>query len=55
MNADERLDALTAAGGIQVCGNAQNCVAVCPKEIPADHFDRQGGLGHHDVFAEEVL
>lgn len=32
--ADERLDALTAKGGIQVCGNAQNCVAVCPKEIP---------------------
>lgn len=34
MNADERLDALTEPGGIQVCGNAQNCVAVCPKEIP---------------------
>jgi len=34
MNAGERLDALTAEGGIQVCGNAQNCVAVCPKEIP---------------------
>jgi succinate dehydrogenase / fumarate reductase iron-sulfur subunit len=33
-NAYERLDALTAAGGIQVCGNAQNCVAVCPKKIP---------------------
>lgn len=33
-NASERLDALTAEGGIQVCGNAQNCVAVCPKEIP---------------------
>ncbi|MCA9178863.1 MAG: succinate dehydrogenase iron-sulfur subunit [Planctomycetales bacterium] len=32
--AAERLDALTAEGGIQVCGNAQNCVAVCPKEIP---------------------
>ena len=30
----ERMDALTGAGGIQVCGNAQNCVAVCPKEIP---------------------
>lgn len=29
-----RLDALIAAGGIQDCGNAQNCVAVCPKEIP---------------------
>ena len=34
MNADERIDALTAEGGIQVCGNAQNCVAVCPKHIP---------------------
>jgi succinate dehydrogenase / fumarate reductase iron-sulfur subunit len=34
MNATERLDALTSAGGIQVCGNAQNCVEVCPKEIP---------------------
>ncbi|MCA9133693.1 MAG: succinate dehydrogenase iron-sulfur subunit [Planctomycetales bacterium] len=32
--ADERLDALTDTGGVQVCGNAQNCVAVCPKEIP---------------------
>ncbi|MBC8351184.1 MAG: succinate dehydrogenase iron-sulfur subunit [Planctomycetes bacterium] len=32
--ADERLDALMDEGGIQVCGNAQNCVAVCPKEIP---------------------
>jgi len=34
MNADERLDALMGPGGIQICGNAQNCVAVCPKEIP---------------------
>jgi len=32
--AGERLDALTGPGGIQMCGNAQNCVAVCPKEIP---------------------
>lgn len=29
-----RLDALISEGGIQNCGNAQNCVAVCPKEIP---------------------
>jgi succinate dehydrogenase / fumarate reductase iron-sulfur subunit len=29
-----RLDALISEGGIQLCGNAQNCVAVCPKEIP---------------------
>jgi len=34
MIADERMEALTARGGIQVCGNAQNCVAVCPKHIP---------------------
>lgn len=34
MIADERLQALTAKGGIQMCGNAQNCVAVCPKSIP---------------------
>jgi len=34
MNARERLDALVAQGGIQVCGNAQNCVRACPKEIP---------------------
>jgi succinate dehydrogenase / fumarate reductase iron-sulfur subunit len=34
MTADERLEALNAPGGLQDCGNAQNCVAVCPKQIP---------------------
>jgi succinate dehydrogenase / fumarate reductase iron-sulfur subunit len=34
MIADERLASLTSEGGIQMCGNAQNCVAVCPKHIP---------------------
>ena len=34
MLADDRVEAFTDAGGIQVCGNSQNCVAVCPKEIP---------------------
>ena len=34
LNAGERLDALMEQGGIQNCGNAQNCVAVCPKAIP---------------------
>ncbi len=29
-----RLDALMAKGGVGDCGNAQNCVKVCPKEIP---------------------
>ena len=31
---DERLEVLESAGGISDCGNAQNCVKVCPKEIP---------------------
>lgn len=31
---EERLDALMGPGGIDDCGNAQNCVQVCPKEIP---------------------
>jgi succinate dehydrogenase / fumarate reductase iron-sulfur subunit len=34
MHAEERLDALTDPGGIEGCGNSQNCVEVCPKEIP---------------------
>jgi succinate dehydrogenase / fumarate reductase iron-sulfur subunit len=29
-----RLDALQGRGGISDCGNAQNCVQVCPKKIP---------------------
>lgn len=32
--ADERLDALMDTGGIAECGNAQNCVKVCPKSVP---------------------
>ena len=30
----DRLDELMGAGGVSDCGNAQNCVKVCPKEIP---------------------
>jgi len=43
MNAAERLDALVAEGGIQVCGNTQNCVKVCPKEIPLTTAIARGG------------
>lgn len=32
--AGDRLDVLSSPGGIAECGNAQNCVKVCPKEIP---------------------
>jgi succinate dehydrogenase / fumarate reductase iron-sulfur subunit len=31
---EERLRALGGDGGIQECGYAQNCVEVCPKNIP---------------------
>lgn len=30
----ERLDELMGPGGVTDCGNAQNCVKVCPKHIP---------------------
>ncbi len=34
MNAEERLEAVMGDGGITECGNAQNCVKACPKEVP---------------------
>lgn len=34
MNREERLEALAGDGGVTSCGNAQNCVKACPKEIP---------------------
>ena len=34
MHKEDRLDALMQEGGIANCGNAQNCVQVCPKHIP---------------------
>ena len=30
---EDRLHAIMGPGGLTDCGNAQNCVAVCPKEI----------------------
>ena len=34
MHASERLEAVMGESGVQGCGKAQNCVEVCPKEIP---------------------
>jgi succinate dehydrogenase / fumarate reductase iron-sulfur subunit len=34
MHAHERLETLMGIGGIAYCGKSQNCVEVCPKEIP---------------------
>jgi len=34
MHARERLEAVMGPGGVADCANAQNCVKICPKEIP---------------------
>ena len=34
MHAAQRLEAVMGEGGVAGCGKAQNCVEVCPKEIP---------------------
>jgi len=34
MSRSERLEILMEEGGIAECGNAQNCVRVCPKDVP---------------------
>jgi succinate dehydrogenase / fumarate reductase, iron-sulfur subunit len=34
MHADDRIEAVMGEGGVFDCGNAQNCVRACPKEIP---------------------
>jgi len=34
MHHHARLDEIMGPGGIVECGNAQNCVRVCPKQIP---------------------
>jgi succinate dehydrogenase iron-sulfur subunit len=39
----ERLAALMGDGGIQECGYAQNCVEVCPKDIPLTRSIAQVG------------
>ncbi len=31
---DDRMEVLLGVGGVNDCGNAQNCVKACPKEIP---------------------
>lgn len=34
MNRSQRLEVMMSSGGVQDCGNAQNCIRACPKEIP---------------------
>lgn len=41
--ADERLTVMEQPGGITDCGNAQNCVKVCPKDVPLTEAIAQVG------------
>lgn len=34
VDAEDRLEVLSGPGGVVDCGNSQNCVKVCPKDIP---------------------
>jgi succinate dehydrogenase / fumarate reductase, iron-sulfur subunit len=34
LHADKRTEAVMGEGGVLDCGNSQNCVEVCPKEVP---------------------
>ncbi len=49
MNAPERLQAIMGRGGLSDCGNAQNCIEACPKEIPLT--EAFGELGRQTTVA----
>jgi succinate dehydrogenase / fumarate reductase iron-sulfur subunit len=56
MQKEDRLHALMEEGGISDCGNAQNCVQVCPKGIPLTESIAVAGRdttkqAFHDVFS----
>jgi len=43
VDTDSRLEVLSGRGGVVDCGNSQNCVKVCPKDIPlTDSIARAG-------------
>ena len=48
---EERLRALSGAGGIQECSFAQNCVQACPKQLPLTQAISDMG---RDVFIQQV-
>ncbi len=48
---EDRLRALAGDGGIQECGYAQNCVHVCPKQIPLTNAISDVG---RDVMVQKV-
>lgn len=55
MNAEERIRAVMGEGGISVCGNAQNCVEVCPKSIPLTEAIAEVGRQATRQLLREIL
>ena len=55
MNARERLEEIMGRGGIVDCGNAQNCVEVCPKEIPLTEAFGELGRQTTLVWLQQLL
>ena len=55
MHAGERLDAVMGEGGVEGCGKAQNCVEVCPKEIPLVDSIASVGARDDEAHADEVV
>jgi succinate dehydrogenase / fumarate reductase iron-sulfur subunit len=45
MTATPRIEAMIGPGGIQNCGKAANCQAVCPKRIPLMKSWARAGRG----------
>ncbi|SDI72787.1 4Fe-4S dicluster domain-containing protein [Natribacillus halophilus] len=41
MHKSERLQGIMGEGGLQDCGNAQNCVESCPERHPDHDIDRR--------------
>ena len=54
MNKEERLEALMEDGGIEGCGNSQNCVRSCPKGIPLTTSIAAINQGYDEAFIQEV-
>lgn len=55
LNKDERTRELMKPGGVQSCGNAQNCVKVCPKEIPLTDSIAEMGREATKLLMKDIL
>ena len=52
---EERTAELMGIGGIVDCGNAQNCVVVCPKEVPLTRAIGAAGRETTEKFFRDIF